>query len=161
MVYMKQEITREPRFKGEVSERSHKNMSHIRAKDTSIEVILRRALWSKGYRYRKNCKSLPGRPDIVLTKYKIAIFCDGEFFHGKDWDTLNEKIKNGKNPEYWTKKIERNIERDAEKDKLLISEGWKVVHFWGNDIRNNVDDCVRAIEEIILDQKITEEDDYG
>ena len=84
---------KEPRFHGEVTERSHKNMSKIRAKDTSIEVALRKALWSKGYRYRKNYKDLPGRPDIVLTKYKIAIFCDSEFFHGKDWDALKKKLE--------------------------------------------------------------------
>lgn len=67
-------------------EQRHKNMSHIKAKDTSIEMILRKALWHKGYSYRKNYKALPGSPDIVLTKYKIAIFCDGEFFHGKNWE---------------------------------------------------------------------------
>ena len=102
---------KEPRFHGEVTEKSHKNMSRIRAKDTSIEVALRKALWSKGYRYRKNYKELPGRPDIVLTKYKIVIFCDSEFFHGKDWDTLKKKLEKGKNPDYWVKKIERNIQR--------------------------------------------------
>lgn len=75
--------TQEPRFHGEVSEQSHKNMSRIRGKDTSIEVTLRKALWQKGYRYRKNLRGLPDRPDIALTKYKIAIFCDSEFFHGK------------------------------------------------------------------------------
>lgn len=109
---------KEPRFHGEVTDRSHKNMSKIRAKDTSIEVALRKALWSKGYRYRKNYKDLPGRPDIVLTKYKIAIFCDSEFFHGKDWDALKKKLEKGKNPDYWIKKIERNIQRDKEKDLL-------------------------------------------
>ena len=87
---------KEPRFHGEVSEKSHRNMSRIRGKDTSIEVALRKALWNKGYRYRKNYKELPGRPDIVLTKYKIAIFCDSEFFHGKDWDTLKAKLAKGK-----------------------------------------------------------------
>lgn len=67
-----------------------RNMQSIRAKDTKIEVLLRKALWAKGYRYRKNYKLLPGTPDIVLTKQKIAIFCDGEFFHGKEWDVLEE-----------------------------------------------------------------------
>ena len=66
-------------------EQRRKNMQHIHSKNTKIEVILRKALWKKGYRYRKNYKELPGKPDIVLTKYKIAIFCDSEFFHGKDW----------------------------------------------------------------------------
>lgn len=83
---------REPRFHGEVSEKSHKNMSRIHGKDTSIEVTLRKALWNKGYRYRKNLKDLPGRPNIALTKYKIAVFCDSEFFHGKDWEVLRPKL---------------------------------------------------------------------
>ena len=70
--------------------RGMKNMQRICSRDTRIEVILRKALWAKGYRYRKNCSDIPGKPDIALTKYKIAIFCDGEFFHGKDWRFLNK-----------------------------------------------------------------------
>ena len=150
---------KEPRFHGEVTEKSHKNMSRIRAKDTSIEVALRKALWSKGYRYRKNYKELPGRPDIVLTKYKIVIFCDSEFFHVKDWDTLKKKLEKGKNPDYWIKKIERNIQRDKEKDQVLKFMGWTVLHFWGKDILKNPDECIRVIEETIFDLKIGETDD--
>ena len=101
-------LTKEPRFHGEVTEKSHKNMSKIRGNDTSIEIVLRKALWHRGFRYRKNYKGLPGRPDIVLTKYRIAIFCDSEFFHGKDWEILKPKLEKGKNPDYWVKKIERN-----------------------------------------------------
>ena len=74
-----------------------KNMQNIKSCDTKIEVILRKALWKKGYRYRKNYKKLPGKPDIVMTKYKIVIFCDGEFFHGKDWDTLKTKLLKSNN----------------------------------------------------------------
>ena len=142
---------REPRFHGETTEKSHKTMSRIRGKDTSIEVILRKALWNKGYRYRKNVKDLPGRPDIALTKYKIAIFCDSEFFHGKDWDSIKTKIENGKNPDYWVNKIERNMERDREKDKTLRYMGWTVLHFWGKDIIKDTDGCIRAIEETIFE----------
>lgn len=145
---------KEPRFHGEVSEKRHKNMSRIRCKDTSIEVTLRKALWKKGYRYRKNYKKLPGRPDIALTKYKIAIFCDGEFFHGKDWEVLKPKLEKGKNPNYWIPKIERNMERDQEKDKALLFAGWTVVHFWGKEILKNTDECVKVIEEIIFDMQI-------
>jgi len=148
---------KEPRFHGEVSEKRHKNMSRIRCKDTSIEVTLRKALWKKGYRYRKNYKKLPGRPDIALTKYKIAIFCDGEFFHGKDWEVLKPKLEKGKNPDYWIPKIERNMERDREKDKALLFAGWTVVHFWGKEILKNTDECVEVIEEIIFDMQIGEE----
>ena len=152
-------IEKEPRFNGEVSERSHNNMSRIRGKDTSIEVTLRKALWKKGYRYRKNYRNLPGRPDIALTKYKIAIFCDGEFFHGKDGEALKKKLENGKNPDYWIPKIRRNMERDREKDIALRGAGWTVIHFWGRDIAKNVDSCVIAIEEMIFDQKLNEDND--
>lgn len=95
-----------------------KNMSKIHSKDTSIELLLRKSLWNKGYRYRKNYKALPGSPDIVLTKYKIAIFCDSEFFHGKDWEILKFRLEKGKNPDFWIKKIERS--RDRENDKKLL-----------------------------------------
>lgn len=156
-----QKKMKEPRFHGEVSERSHKNMSKIRGKDTSIEVTLRRALWNKGYRYRKNYKKLPGSPDIAITKHKIAIFCDSEFFHGKDWEVLKPRLERGKNPDYWVKKIERNMERDQEKDKKLLFAGWTVIHFWGKDILKNTDECIRVIEEVIFDASIGRElDDY-
>ncbi len=150
---------REPRFHGKVSEKSHKNMSHIRGKDTSIEVLLRKALWNKGYRYRKNYKDLPGSPDIVLTKYKIAVFCDSEFFHGKDWETLRNKLEAGKNQEYWIAKIERNMERDREKDARLKRKGWTVIHFWGNEILKDTKGCVKVIEETIFDLKMRGLDD--
>ncbi len=84
-----------PRSQEEIS----KNMKKIRGKDTSIEVRLRKALWQKGLRYRKNYKALPGSPDIALTKYKIAVFCDSEFFHGKDWEALKLRLEKGKNPD--------------------------------------------------------------
>lgn len=150
-----QEYRKEPRFHGEVTDKSHRNMSRIKGKDTSIEIALRKALWAKGYRFRKGYKKLPGKPDIAITKYKIAIFCDSEFFHGKDWEQLKEKLKVGKNPDYWTKKIERNIERDQEKDILLQSIGWTVIHFWGKEIEKDISGCIRTIEEKIFEQKIS------
>lgn len=133
-----------------------KNMRHIRSKDTSIEVKLRKELWHKGYRYRKNYKKLPGSPDIVLTKYKIAIFCDSEFFHGKDWEVLKARLEKGSNPDYWIKKIERNRDRDMENDKKLLFLGWTVIHFWGKDILRNTEECIRVIEETIWDIRILE-----
>lgn len=133
-----------------------KNMRHIRSKDTSIEVKLRKELWHKGYRYRKNYKELPGSPDIVLTKYKIAIFCDSEFFHGKDWEVLKARLAKGSNPDYWIKKIERNRDSDMENDKKLLFLGWTVIHFWGKDILRNIDECIRVIEETIWDIRILE-----
>lgn len=147
-------MKKEPRFYGEVSERSHKNMSRIRGKNTSIEVVLRKALWEKGYRYRKNYKCIAGSPDIVITKYKVAIFCDSEFFHGKDWDVLKPRLEKGKNPDYWINKIQRNMERDREKDQKLIADGWTVIHFWGKDILKKTDECVKVVEEAIFDIRV-------
>lgn len=137
-------------------EQRRKNMQNIKASDTKIEVLLRKALWQKGYRYRKNCKELPGKPDIVLTKYKIALFCDGEFFHGKDWEVLKPHLEKSNNSEFWINKISRNIERDDEINKKLLFMGWTVIRFWGDDIKKNIDDCIKVIEETIFDIKIGE-----
>lgn len=126
-------------------------MQRIKSKDTSIEVLLRKALWKKGYRYRKNYKALPGTPDIALTKYKIAIFCDGELFHGKDWEILRPRLAKGHNGEYWVKKIERNKNRDDEINKALLFQGWTVIRFWGTDIKKHTDECVKVIEEAVFD----------
>ncbi len=131
-----------------------KNMKSIHSRDTSIELCLRKALWKKGYRYRKNYKKLPGTPDIVLTRYKISIFCDSEFFHGKDWEFLKLRLERGNNPEYWINKIQRNIQRDLEKDHDLQYLGWTVIHFWGKDILSHTDDCIQVIEEAIWETKM-------
>ncbi len=101
-------------------EQRHKNMSHIKSKDTSIEVKLRKELWKKGYRYRKNYNKIPGKPDIAITKYKIAIFCDSEFFHGKNWEILKLQLKKEKDPDFWIKKIEHNQICDWENDKKVF-----------------------------------------
>ena len=129
-------------------------MSNIHSKDTGIEVALRKALWHKGYRYRKNYKELPGTPDIVLTKYRIVIFCDSEFWHGKDWDILKPRLLKGKNPDYWIKKIEHNRERDVETDKKLVFMDWTVIRFWGKEILKNTDECIRVIEETIFENQM-------
>lgn len=132
-------------------EQRHKNMARIKSEGTSIEICLRKALWSKGFHYRKNYNKLPGKPDIVLTKYKIAIFCDSEFFHGKDWEVLKPRLEKGNNPNYWVKKISRNLERDDEVNRQLIFMGWTVIRFWGKDIINKSEECVKVIEETIFD----------
>lgn len=134
-------------------------MENIRSHDTKIEVILRRALWNKGYRYRKNYKQLPGKPDIVLTKYRIAIFCDGEFFHGKDWEVLKPRLEKSNNSEFWISKISRNRERDDEINKRLLFEGWTVIRFWGDDIKKHAEECVRVVEETIFDMTFDEKED--
>ena len=137
-------------------EQRRKNMRNIRSKDTKIEVLLRRALRDNGIGYRKNYDKLPGKPDIVLTKHKIAIFCDGEFFHGKDWEVLKPKLQQSNNSEFWIKKISRNRERDDEINKQLLFLGWTVIRFWGDDIKKNPSECVKVIQEAIFDIEIND-----
>ncbi len=133
-----------------------KTMKRVKSKDTSIEVALRKALWKKGFRYRKNVASLPGKPDIVIPKYKIVIFCDSEFFHGKDWEKLKEQLEGGNNADYWIAKIEKNRQRDRDNDKKLMFLGWNVVHFWGKDIAKNTEECVKVVEEMVFDSYVQE-----
>ena len=134
-----------------------KNMKRIKCKDTAIELALRKALWERGHRYRKNYKGLPGHPDIVFTKYIIAIFCDGEFFHGKNWEEMKVSLQKSNNSEYWIRKISRNIERDEEVNKQLRNLGWSVLRFWGQDIKKDLNGCIKTIEEQIFGNKIGED----
>ena len=134
------------------TEQRHKIMSAIHSKDTSIEVILRKALWNRGYRYRKNYSVLPGKPDIAITKYRIAIFCDSGFFHGKDWDKLKCRLEKGKNSSFWIEKIIRNMQRDKENEEALKSQDWTVVRFWGQDILKRIEDCIKVIDDIVCGQ---------
>ena len=137
-------------------EQRHKNMKNIKSSDTKIEITLRKALWKKGYRYRKNYKKLPGKPDIAITKYKIAIFCDSEFFHGKDWEVLKPQLERGNNPDFWIQKISKNMERDATVNQQLLFLGWTVIRFWGKEIKKSPDECIRVIEETIFENKLNE-----
>jgi len=127
-----------------------KNMQAVKSKDSKIEVRLRKALWHQGHRYRKNYSRLEGKPDIVLVKYRIAIFCDSEFWHGYDWKNKKCEIKS--NQEFWVKKIEKNMERDTEVNKALQEDNWTVLRFWGNQIKKNLDDCIRIIESTIKEK---------
>lgn len=128
-------------------EQRRKNMQAVKNKDSQIEIKLRSALWQKGYRYRKNYSKLEGKPDIVLLKYKIAIFCDSEFWHGYNWQIRKNDIKSNK--KFWIKKIEGNIQRDKTVNEILNKQGWKVLRFWGNEIKKNSDECVNKIEKAI------------
>lgn len=91
-----------------------------------------------------------------MPKYKIAIFCDGEFFHGKNWNILKKKLENSNNSEFWINKIERNRKRDDEINKRLFFEGWTVIRFWGEEIKKHTEECVKVVEETIFDQNIVE-----
>ena len=128
-------------------EQRRKNMQAIRGKDTSIEIKLRKELWNRGMRYRKNCKNVYGHPDIAFIGKKVAVFCDSEFWHGYDWEHRRDSIQT--NREYWVPKIEHNMKRDIEVNDKLESEGWTVLRFWGKDIQKNVSECADRIERAI------------
>lgn len=128
-------------------EQRHKNMLHIRSNNTKPEIILRKALWHRGIRYRKNYKGLPGKPDIVITRCKIAIFVDGDFWHGKNMDVIDNQIQS--NRSYWLPKIRRNKERDAEVNDTLTEQGWIVLRFWESDIKKRLESCITKILEYV------------
>jgi DNA mismatch endonuclease (patch repair protein) len=121
-------------------------MSRIKSRDTSIELTLRKALWRKGLRYRKNCKDVFGKPDICFKSKKVAIFCDSAFWHGKKF-LEGEKFKTNK--EFWESKILRNIERDKEVNETLKKEGWTILRFWDEDIKKRTEVCVNKIIETL------------
>jgi len=127
-------------------EQRSKNMSAIKSTATKAEIILAKALWSLGYRYRKNNKTVFGKPDLTFKKLKIAIFVDSEFFHGKDWEI---RKKPQTNSEYWIKKIERNMQRDIEVNTYLESHNWKVIRFWSREIEKKLEDCIIIIQQEI------------
>lgn len=135
-------------------EQRRKNMQHIRSKDTSIEIKLRKALWHEGIRYRKNYKALPGKPDIAITKYRIAVFCDSSFWHGRDFE---KKKPVATNHQYWDAKIRRNMERDNEVNQQLRATGWTVLRFWDIDINKSLDECINTIIEAVLESKVSKE----
>lgn len=128
-------------------EQRTKNMKAIKSYGTKDEVLLAKALWQMGYRYRKNNKTVFGRPDLTFKKYKIAIFVDSEYFHGKDWDTEKFRIKSNRN--FWWDKIEGNIKRDVIVNNTLINAGWTVLRFWSKDLRKNQADFLQVIKEEI------------
>ena len=125
-------------------EQRKRNMKAVKSKDSKIEVKLRKALWREGLRYRKHYSKIPGKPDIVFIGKKVAVFCDSEFWHGKNWEERKNDFKSNK--EFWINKIERNIQRDKEVNKMLNDRGWKVIRFWGSEIKNDIDECVKTVK---------------
>lgn len=121
------------------------NMSRVKNKDSEIELMLRRELWKRNIHYRKNVKTIFGKPDIAFKGKKIAVFVDSEFWHGYDWEHRKDDIKS--NRDFWIPKIERTIQRDLEVNAHLESEGWLVLRFWGKEIKKNLLDCADVIEK--------------
>lgn len=136
-------------MKLETTIKRSKIMKSIKGSDTGIEMRLRKALWHKGIRYRKNFKVFDCHPDIVITKYKIAVFCDGNFWHGKELQ--KRPIKH--NSSYWNEKIRRNVERDLENTIELRDNGWIVLRFWEDDIQNNLPNCIDDVLRYISIRK--------
>ena len=129
-------------------EQRRKNMQHIHAKDTKAEVMLRKALWRCGIHYRKNYKALPGKPDIAITKYRIAVFVDGDFWHAHGHeDNPGEQIQT--NSAFWSKKLKRNVERDKEVNQALLEMGWLVLRFWDSDVKKDRHACVKDIMQYL------------
>ena len=130
---------------------TRKRMSKVKLKNGTAEQILAKKLWHMGYRYRKNDKRLPGSPDIVIPRHRIAIFVDGEFWHGKDWETRKPRLKS--NREYWIEKIEENIARDKRVDDQLRAMDWIPIHFWSKDALKDTDSCISDIISFIIENE--------
>ena len=128
-----------------------RTMSAVKSRNTKPELALGSAMWSAGLRYRKQYKIF-GSPDFVFVKKKIAIFCDGDFWHGNNWQirglaSLEEEL--GGYSDYWKAKIRRNIQRDEAVNERLKREGWTVVRIWASEIRRDLPGCVRHILQIV------------
>ncbi len=123
------------------------NMRCVKSTDSKIEITLRKELWSRGLRYRKNVNTIFGKPDIVFISNKVAIFCDGEFWHGHNWEQSKKDFRT--NSDFWIKKIENNIKRDKLVNETLESQNWKVLRFWGKNILKNPAECADQIERLL------------
>lgn len=122
-------------------------MSKIKGKNTKPEILLRKALWKEDIRYRVNNPRVIGKPDISIKKFKIAIFVDGEFWHGYNWKEKKKRIKS--NRDYWIKKIEGNMKRDKKYNQKLLEEGWTVLRFWEKEVKTDLESCVNKVKSII------------
>ena len=137
-------------MKQKTQEQISKNMKAVKSKDSEIERILRKELWARGLRYRKNVKTIFGKPDIAFIGKKIAVFCDSEFWHGYAWEIYQEDFRS--NQSFWIPKIERNMQRDIEVNNRLRSEGWTVLRFWGREIKKNTSACADIIEKAVREK---------
>ena len=132
-------------------EQISRNMKSNKGKDTKPELLLRKELWRRGLRYRKNYKELYGKPDIVFLGARIAVFVDGKMWHGCDWEHQKDDFKSRR--DYWIPKIERNIEHDYEVTQELISLDWLVMRFWDFEIKKNLQECADKIERAYNNRK--------
>ena len=129
-------------------------MQAVKSSGSKIEQLLGKELWKRGMRYRKNVKSVYGKPDFAFIGLKIAVFCDSEFWHGKNWSEKKHEIKSNK--VFWHKKIEGNIARDIDVNKTLTAEGWTVLRFWGKDIKSNPKKCADLVQKHYQNKKASQ-----
>jgi len=128
-------------------------MKRIKSKDTLIELSLRKLLWAHGYRYRKNYNKIYGKPDICFPSYKIAIFCDSSFWHGREFEQIKcKRLK--QNRSYWIEKVEKNIKRDLSVNNYLVDNGWIVLRFWDIEIMDKEEYCLNQIIDSIKLRKL-------
>ena len=127
------------------------NMQQVKSKDSKMELLLRKELWQRGLRYRKNAKKIKGKPDIVFIGKKVAVFCDSEFWHGYNWEERKNDFKS--NQDFWIPKIEKNIIRDKEVNAYLEYDGWTVLRFWGEDIKSDVKRCADVVEDALRNER--------
>ena len=127
-------------------------MQANRSTGTKPERMLARELWRRGYRYRKNVRSVPGTPDICFKSRKVAVFVDGDFWHGRDWERARQRIKS--NREFWYAKIERNMARDLRTDQRLQARGWRVLRFWASEVMKHLSECADRVEEVLREVHI-------
>ena len=130
----------------DTDEATSRRMANVKLKHGDAEKALAKRLWAEGYRYWLNYRKLPGSPDIAIKKYRVAVFVDGEFWHGYDWENKKKSIK--RNRDYWIEKIEENMARDSRVDKELSVMGWTPIHFWTKEIKQNLDECVDVIKKM-------------
>jgi DNA mismatch endonuclease, patch repair protein len=136
-----------PRFEGLTasSPRASAIKKRVTRHNTKPELRLRRALFAEGLRYRLHARHLPGRPDIVFPRARVAVFCDGDFWHGRNWRSRRQKLARGSNSSYWIAKIHANMLRDRRHDRELAARGWLVVRIWETDIVSDPTQQVKLV----------------
>lgn len=143
-----------PSYKGltPASAASSRVKSRNRCEDTAHEKLLKQSLWRMGFRYRKNCRELPGKPDLAFLRARVAVFCDGDFWHGREWTRLKEKLATGANSAYWVAKIAANMERDLRNTAALEGAGWLVIRLWESEIRRDPAAAAERVKEALVER---------
>jgi DNA mismatch endonuclease (patch repair protein) len=148
-------MAKAPSFKGykASSEKASRNLAKIKGTETAGEKLLRSKLWRLGLRFRKNVSILPGKPDVVFPREKVAVFCDGDFWHGRNWRKDKRRLQQGANAPYWLAKIAANRERDKQRNKELSDMGWSVLRFWESDVRADPFRAASQIAEVVFSKR--------